>query len=106
MVMQQVGIRKNKMQAYTSLAYFKTDDYNSRVYTYERSTLYNLSFPALYGEGIRFAATIRTDFSSNLMAIAKVGGTHRIDNNKIGSGLQAIDTKTPIDVDLQLRWKF
>lgn len=106
MVMQQVGIRKNKMQAYTSLAYFKTDDYNSRVYTYERSTLYNLSFPALYGEGIRFAATIRADFSSNLMAIAKVGGTHRIDNNKIGSGLQAIETKTPIDVDLQLRWKF
>lgn len=106
MISQQVGFRKPSLQIYAFVAYFHTDDYNSRVYTYERSTLYNMSFPMLYGHGVRGGATARIDILPNLMAMAKIGCTYHIDKKQIGSGLQTIYTNCPTDIDLQLRWKF
>lgn len=106
MISQQVGIRKPTFQIYALVAYFHTDDYNSRVYTYERSTLYNMSFPMLYGHGVRGGATARIDILPHLMAMAKIGCTYHIDKKQIGSGLQTIYTHCPTDIDLQLRWKF
>lgn len=106
MISQQVGIRKPTFQIYALVAYFHTDDYNSRVYTYERSTLYNMSFHMLYGHGIRGGATARIDILPHLMAMAKIGCTYHIDKKQIGSGLQTIYTHCPTDIDLQLRWKF
>jgi hypothetical protein len=33
---------------------FRSDDYNSRIYTWENDLLYSYSIPALYGKGSRF----------------------------------------------------
>jgi hypothetical protein len=33
---------------------FGTDDYDSRIYTWENDLLYSFSIPALYGRGSRF----------------------------------------------------
>lgn len=106
MVSQQVGLRKKIFQINASLAYFHTDDYNSRIYSFERSTLYNMSFPVQYGHGIRCAAMARVDILRNLIAMAKVGSTYHIDRKQIGSGLQTIYSHCPTDIDLQVRWKF
>ena len=35
-------------------AVFRTDDYDSRIYTWENDLLYTFSIPALYGSGSRF----------------------------------------------------
>ena len=105
MISQQAGIRTKTLQLYASVAYFNTDDYNSRVYAYERSTLYTLSFPMLHGNGLRATASIRADIGKNLMIIAKAGTTHYFDRDVVGSGLQAINSNTITDIDIQLRWR-
>lgn len=106
MIGQQVGLKLSKWKMYATAAYFNTEDYNARVYAYERSTLYTLSFPMLYGHGIRGSLVCRADISPSLMIIGKVGTTHYFDRDKVGSGLQEIDGSTVTDIDLQLRWKF
>lgn len=86
--------------------YFHTDDYNSRVYTYERGMLYMLNFPMFYGKGLRTALFFQLNASKNLHFIGKIGNTHYFDRTTIGTALQQINGRNKTDLDLQLRWKF
>lgn len=105
-VSQQFGMKTGKWQIYCALAYFNTDGYDSRIYIYERSTPYSISFPLLYGHGTRLAATARFDMSHSLMAMTKIGSTWHFDDNGKGSGYQQTSTKKPTDIDMMLCWKF
>ena len=106
MLSENIGYSHRWLTLNASIGYFNTDDYDSRVYTYERGTLYNFSFPSFSGEGIRYALNIRADISANLMLIAKLGTTDYFDRSCISSGLQQIDHSAQTDLDLQLRWRF
>lgn len=85
--------------------YFHTDDYASRLYVYERGLMYQFSFPAFFGEGLRGALVAMADVGSNCRVVAKVGTTHYFDRQTIGSGLQQIDGNSQTDLELQLRLK-
>lgn len=89
----------------STAAYFHTDDYDSRIYSYERSVRYTFSFPSFFGEGIRLALQARTDLSEKWMVIAKLGYTHYFDRSTIGTGLQQIDASSMTDLDIQVRLK-
>ena len=89
-----------------TFGYFRTDDYASRIYSYERGPLYSFSFPSYYGRGIRYAVFARADISKALMVIAKVGTTDYFDRNHISTGQQMIAASSQTDMELQLRWKF
>ena len=89
-----------------TLGYFNTDDFASRIYNYERGPLYSFSFPAFYGEGIRYALFARVDLTSSLLLIAKCGITDYFDRDHISSGLQQIDHSSQTDLELQVKWKF
>ena len=106
MLSENIGYSHRWLTLNASIGYFNTDDYDSRVYTYERGTLYNFSFPSFSGEGIRYALNIRADISANLMLIAKLGTTDYFDRSCISSGLQQIDHSAQTDLDLQLRCRF
>ena len=86
-------------------SYFHTKDYNSRVYAYERSTPYNLSFPSFFGHGCRFYALAEAHLLKNFTAMTKFGFTHYFDRNVIGTGLQAISASSQTDLELMIRWK-
>jgi len=86
-------------------AYFHTDDYDSRVYAYERSVRYTFSFPSFSGEGLRLALQARANLSAHWTVIAKVGHTRYFDRSTIGTGLQQIDGRQMTDLDLQMRLK-
>ena len=85
---------------------FDTDDYSTRVTSYERGMLYSFSMPSFYGKGVRFALNSRYDFNKNLMLICKFGQTRYTDRDQIGSGLETIYGNTKSDINIQLRWKF
>jgi hypothetical protein len=87
-------------------AYFNTDDYNSRIYSYEKNLLYGFYIPALYGKGIRFSTVLRYDFSKNFYLNLKVAWSHYYDRDFIGSGLEEIEGKNKTDIYAQIRWKF
>ncbi len=107
MVSQQASIHFPQwLQATALVGYFHTDDYASRLYTYERGLLYSFSFPAYYGKGVRYALFVRGDISKDLMLIGKVGVTNYLDRDHISSGLQQINRSSKTDIELQLRWKF
>lgn len=95
-----------KLRMVATAGYFHTDDYASRIYSYERGMLRSFSFPAFYGEGIRYAIFVRADITKELMVIAKCGTTDYFDRDHISSGLQQIDRSSQTDMEVQLRWKF
>jgi hypothetical protein len=95
----------HRLSLYGNIGYFNTDDYASRVYTYEHSMLYSFSFPSYFGEGIRYAIGTKIDISRNIIAEAKFGTTKYFDRSCIGSGLSQINKSYKNDLELQLRVK-
>ena len=105
MLTENAGYNYKRLRTNLTIGYFHTDDYNSRLYTYERGVLYNLSFPCFYGKGIRMALNTRVDFTSHLMLTGKIGMTKYFDRQVIGSGLQRINGSSMTDLEVQLRVK-
>lgn len=106
MLNQQAGWKGARLQAYATAGYFHTDDYNSRVYAYERGLLYSFSFPMFAGEGLRYAALLRMDVSSWLTLVAKAGTTNYLHRtNDSPTGLDTVDRHSRTDLELQVRMK-
>lgn len=87
-------------------AFFQTDDYQTRLYSYEKNILYVFNMPSFYGKGIRLTASIRLDVLKPLSLSAKFGYTHYTDRDVIGSDLEAITGNKKMDLCVLLRWKF
>lgn len=98
-------LASQKWMVHALCGYFHTDDYLSRIYVYERSTLYNFSFPSFFGEGIRYAMIAQVKVIPRLTFIVKLATTDYFDRNAIGSGLQQIDHSSQTDLTLQLKWR-
>lgn len=106
MTSDNITVHLQKLQFTVNIGYFHTKDYNSRIYTYEPNTLYNLSFPAFFGKGIRYCLLTKIKISNHLLLIAKIGTTDYFDRNHISSSYQQINHSSQTDLDLQLKWKF
>ena len=106
MVSQQVAMRLSKWQLSAQLGWFHTDNFDTRIYSYERGMLYSFGFQSFYGHGIRYSLLAQYCPSSRLALMAKAGTTNYFDRSTIGTGLQQVDHSALTDVELQLRWKF
>ena len=106
MLSEQAGYVWRWLQLSANIAYFHTDNYEGRLYLYERSLLYEFSSLMLYGRGLRYALMTRADISKHLMVTAKIGVTNYFDRSVISSGLQQINGSSMSEVDIQIRWKF
>lgn len=105
MLSQYAGWKSRWLRVQATAAYFHTDDFDSRIYAYEPALLYQLSFPAFSGRGMRFTLNLRTDIGSHLMMCARATHTHYFDRDTIGTGLQAINGRNMTDLEFQVRWK-
>ena len=107
-VTQMCGVRLPFLPLAVTLqgTYFHTDDYDSRVYAYEKGLLYTFYTPSFYGRGFRFSAHLRYDFRNWLMLIAKFGQTLYQDRKEIGSGNDLIRGNKKSDLQVQVRLKF
>lgn len=107
MITQNLGCKLWRIvDVHGGIGYFDTDDYDSRLYTYERGMLHSFSFPSFYGNGIRCFLIVGTDRIKNLLLLTKVGTNKYFDRSAIGSGYQRIDGSSMTDLELQARWKF
>ena len=86
------------------VAVFDTDDYASRIYSYEHDLLYSFSVPAFYGEGHRSYVLLQYEPTSSLTIEAKYGVTWYPRRRTLGSGLNATDGPASREVRLQVRW--
>lgn len=95
------------LQADLYIARFHTDDYATRLTSYEKNLLYVYNTPSFYGEGTRLTLVLRYYLLPQLSLTAKIGWTHYSDDREmIGSGLEAIEGKNKTDLNLMLQWKF
>lgn len=90
---------------YAAAAYFDTDDYETRLYNYERGMLYSFSNMSFYGNGMRGALLIKADITAWLMSQVKVGYTKYFNRSVIGTAERQIFSSHQTDIELQLRFK-
>ena len=88
------------------MAGFHTNDYQTRLYSYEKNLLYAFNMPSFYGKGIRSAFTFQWNIIKQLTLSAKLGCTYYLDRNIIGTELEEIEGAIKTDLYSSLRWKF
>ena len=106
MISEHLAFLQQRWQMSLTAGYFDTDDYNGRIYIYERQMQHDFSFPMFYGQGIRTALFVKADVMQQLQLSAKLGYTNYFDRAVIGTGQQQIAQSHTTDLDLQVRWKF
>ena len=88
------------------VAGFYTDNYNTRIYSFEKNVLYAFSMPSFYGRGLRVATSFRLDVWKKLCISAKLAHTYYADRNTIGTDLEEIEGSHKTDLYALFRWKF
>ncbi len=94
---------RKRLNVIASIGYFNTDDYSSRVYSYEPSLPYSFYYPSYYGSGIRYSLYAEYGITKKLGVTAKLGTVKYLDRSTIGSSYQMINHSSATDMELQLR---
>lgn len=90
-----------------SFRFFDAQNYENRLYAYEKDILYAFSIPMMYGTGSRFFFNVNYIFSKNISLWLKFAQTvYSDDRTSIGSGRDMIEGNRKTDLKIQLRWKF
>ena len=108
MISQGAGWKPSSLpfQSDIYLAYFHTDDYYSRINSYEKNILYAFSMPSFYGKGIRLSFSFRWDILKKLSLSAKLGHSYYADRDLIGTDQEEIKGHNKTDMYMLLRYKF
>ncbi len=98
-VSQRTNYSNKAINIASSLAYFNTGSYHTRIYIYENSVkyIYN-NFTMLYGNGIRASLLCSAKIMKRIAFYAKYGLTKYFDRSEIGSGAQKINSSTKSDL--------
>lgn len=64
------------------VGYFLTDDYNSRIYVYEKSMNYTFGYNSYYGNGIRLSLYAQYYIKDKLQIATKLGTTKEFDRSQ------------------------
>ncbi|MBA4852973.1 helix-hairpin-helix domain-containing protein [Emticicia sp. BO119] len=105
-IMQDVEGSIKKLYLKGRIAWFATDNYDSRIYAFENTVLYAVSFPAYYGKGIRVYLTSRYALNQHLDLWLRYARTQLTNQDSIGSGNDMIDGNHKSDINLQVRYRF
>ncbi|WP_370862293.1 helix-hairpin-helix domain-containing protein [Parabacteroides faecis] len=108
MISQGAGWKPSNLpfQSDIYMAYFHTDDYYSRINSYEKNILYAFNMPSFYGKGIRLSLSFRWNILDKLSLSAKLGHTYYADRNVIGTDQEEIEGHNKTDLYALLRYKF
>jgi len=95
-----------KLNLWFRYAYFHTDGYNSRIYTYENDLLYSFSIPEFHGKGHRLYLNLKFAPSSRVTAYLKAGYTIHDGASSWGSGNDITSGDTRLELRGQLYFRF
>ena len=105
-IMQDVEGSIKKLYLKGRIAWFATDDYDSRIYAFENTVLYAVSFPAYYGKGTRVYLIGRYALNQHLDLWLRYARTQLKNQDSIGGGNDLIEGNHKSDINLQVRYKF
>jgi hypothetical protein len=87
-------------------AWFNTDGYNSRIYTYENDLLYSFSIPEFHGQGHRIYLNLKWTPVSFISAYLKAGYTLHEGVTSWGSGNDVTNGNHRLELRGQLYFRF
>lgn len=87
-------------------AVFNTDNYDTRIYAYEKDVLYYYSIPAYYYRGSKMYGNIRYQYKKWFDLWVKVAYTIYDNQTTVGSGNDEINGNQKTEVRVQLRFSF
>lgn len=90
---------------YLRYAFFDTEGYYSRIYTYEHDVLYAFSIPMYYSKGYRTYINLRYNLD-RVSLYFKLAQTEYFDKKEVGSGLNKIEGNTKTEANFQIIYKF
>lgn len=105
-ILQDVAYDLGRISLAARYALFDTDDYDNRLYVYERDAWLSFSFPAYYGKGIRSYVMMRYRLGRKADLWLRWSQTRYTDRDMIGSGGETIAGDSRNDVKLQARIRF
>jgi len=88
------------------IAYFHTDDYTTRISSYEKNMPYVYHMNTLYGRGVRLSGLLRWNIWKKLSFSMKMGYTYYPDQETIGTGLEEIEGNRKTEGSFLIQWKF
>jgi hypothetical protein len=95
-----------KLKCWYRLAYYSTDGYNSRVYSYENDLLYYFAIPEFHGKGWRTYLNLKWQPCRLLTLYFKGGYTIREGATSLGSGNDTTQGNHRFDLRTQICLKF
>jgi hypothetical protein len=116
MAMTGINYRKSRFSMSSGVAFFETDDYDTRIYAYEPDLLYHFSLPSYYGRGIHYYMNLHQDFTRiinrgrsrlRITGWLKWAQGFYPGSTSIGTGLDEIpgNRKSEIKAELLIEWQ-
>lgn len=105
-LVQDVNVSWRKFSFSGRMALFQTDDYDTRLYLYERDAWLAFSIPALQGIGVRRYLLVQYKASDKLDFWFRWAETEYENRDTIGSGGEEITGNSRNDLKIQARIKF
>ena len=105
-IVQDLTWRFQKLELSARLAFFKTDNYDSRQYVYEKDVLYAFSIPAYYDTGTRHYLMARYNLSKSLKVWLRWSQSRYTKLDAISSGLSEIQGNKRSELKMQLMYQF
>ncbi|WP_159468516.1 helix-hairpin-helix domain-containing protein [Dyadobacter sp. 3J3] len=105
-IVQDVTYRISKLELSGRIAFFKTDNYDSRQYVYEKDMLYAFSLPAYYDQGTRHYLMLRYPLTQKMKLWLRWSRTHYSKLDEISSGLNEIQGKKRSELKAQVMYQF
>ncbi|MDZ7848651.1 MAG: helix-hairpin-helix domain-containing protein [Owenweeksia sp.] len=90
----------------TRFALIDVEDYDARIYAYERDVLYAFSIPPYYGKALRTYLLASYELTDDMKIQARYSLTSFSDSEVISSGNQEIQGNQISEVKVQVRWGF
>lgn len=98
--------KKLPLKAQIRLAFFDTDNFDTRIYAYENDVLYAFSVLPYFGRGLRYYFNTSYKINRHISLWLRFSQTYFADRTEISSGLNEIEGRTRSEVKVQLRLKF
>lgn len=105
-VLQDVNFDLKKFKIGVRFAIFDAQDFNTRIYVYEKTVLYAFAMPLYYGQGTRNYILLQYKANKNLDIWLKLARFDYKNVTNVSSGLNEILGNTSTDITLQVKYDF
>ena len=95
-----------KLKMWLRYAWFNTDGYNSRIYTFENDLLYSFSIPEFHGSGHRIYLNLKWSPTSRITVYLKSGRTIHNGASSWGSGNDVTEGNSRTELRGLLYYRF